>query len=112
MKGRRIQIQKEFGSRRPGHACRLCLPDIFTDSQADLNTVHPGNTGVAPGLEVTFFIENLVIRQAVLGVLRNQFTAVDDARHIVEFARLEAWITQHHMTVVYAGAHHPQGIGR
>ena len=103
MKGRGVEVENQ---RRPGllrPATGLSFPDILANTQAHRDTPYVYHTGLRTRGKIAFFIEDLVVRQALLGVFRQQLTVVDYARHVVELAVEFPGVTYHRIGIAHLG---------
>ena len=81
---RGIQVQNDLGAGRRGLPGRAVFPDVFTDTQAHLDTGHLDHAGLFAFNKIPFFIKHLVIGQALLTILGNDLAPINDAGRVIE----------------------------
>ena len=73
MKGGRIDIDQHLGTGSLGLCGRLRVPNVLANGQANGEPIDIDHTGFSPGRKVALFVENLIIRQALLVIVGQQF---------------------------------------
>ena len=83
MAGRGIEDEEQFGAGGGGALGRAGFPDVGADVDAAADAAQGHDAGFAAGVEVAFFVENVVIGQASLAVDRRYPAVFNDRRGIV-----------------------------
>ena len=77
MERRGIDIDENTGARCFGLRNGFVVPDVFTNCECYRDAVNRDDAGLAAGGKIPFFIKHLIIRQALLVVLRHQRSLIN-----------------------------------
>ena len=83
MTGRGVEDEQQFGAGFARRLSRARLPDVGTNIDAAAHAAKGDDTGFSSGVEIAFFVEHVVVGQAILAVNRNFRPIFDHGRRVV-----------------------------